>query len=287
MLLAGVDFSCSPSRRKPITLATGRLVGTRLVARRVAELTTLAAFETGCVAPGPWLGGFDFPFGLPRAFVDAHGFGASCGGGDRERAQSLRDAHGLACLHRRLGQYATGRRAPAASAHRRRFAGDVDQPDADALRSGRADVLRRRRAPDRLRRDVARPARTAATRRGSRSRRIRAGSRMRSSRGARTRTARWTIDVARVKRSSPGSKQAATASASRSRATPALRASLIDDVSGDRLDAVLCLAQAAIASRRDRYGLPPTSTRSRAGSPATSDRRRDRRAGNAAVTRCA
>ena len=36
----------------------------------------------------------------------------------------------------------------------------------------------------------------------------------------------------------------------------ALRASLIDDASGDRLDAVLCLAQAALASRRDRYGLP-------------------------------
>ena len=35
-----------------------------------------------------------------------------------------------------------------------------------------------------------------------------------------------------------------------------LRASLIADASGDRLDAVLCLAQAAAASRRHRYGVP-------------------------------
>jgi hypothetical protein len=37
---------------------------------------------------------------------------------------------------------------------------------------------------------------------------------------------------------------------------PALRASLIADASGDRLDAVLCLAQAAAASRRHDYGVP-------------------------------
>ncbi|HZW73043.1 MAG TPA: DUF429 domain-containing protein, partial [Caldimonas sp.] len=36
----------------------------------------------------------------------------------------------------------------------------------------------------------------------------------------------------------------------------ALRSSLVDDASGDRLDAVLCLAQVAIASRRAGYGVP-------------------------------
>jgi hypothetical protein len=36
----------------------------------------------------------------------------------------------------------------------------------------------------------------------------------------------------------------------------ALRASLVADGSGDRLDAVLCLVQAAAALRRERYGLP-------------------------------
>jgi hypothetical protein len=37
---------------------------------------------------------------------------------------------------------------------------------------------------------------------------------------------------------------------------PTLRASLVADASGDRLDAVLCLAQAAIAAPRERYGMP-------------------------------
>ena len=35
-----------------------------------------------------------------------------------------------------------------------------------------------------------------------------------------------------------------------------MRAPLVADASGDRLDAVLCLAQAAAASRLERYGLP-------------------------------
>ena len=37
---------------------------------------------------------------------------------------------------------------------------------------------------------------------------------------------------------------------------PAVRTALVGDAGGDRLDAVLCLVQAAVASRRDRYGLP-------------------------------
>jgi hypothetical protein len=37
----------------------------------------------------------------------------------------------------------------------------------------------------------------------------------------------------------------------------ALRRSLVADASGDRLDAVLCLVQAARAAQRPRYGVPP------------------------------
>src|SRR5215212_9968568 len=77
-LLAGIDFTCSPSRKKPITVATGRLAGDRLQLIGIAALDTLAAFEGWLQTPGPWLGAFDFPFGLPRMFVDAHGLGATC-----------------------------------------------------------------------------------------------------------------------------------------------------------------------------------------------------------------
>ena len=42
-LLAGIDFTCSPSRRKPITVATGRRTGERLTVEAIASLDTLAA----------------------------------------------------------------------------------------------------------------------------------------------------------------------------------------------------------------------------------------------------
>jgi hypothetical protein len=75
--LFGVDFTCAPSRRKLITVAHGRLAGAVLRLDGLLALPTLQAFEHWLAAPGPWLGGFDFPFGLPRAFVDAQALGDS------------------------------------------------------------------------------------------------------------------------------------------------------------------------------------------------------------------
>lgn len=74
-LLMGVDFTCAPSRRKPITVAQGRLSRGVLRVDGLQTLTSLAAFEQLLQQPGPWLGAFDFPFGLPRAFVQAQGLG--------------------------------------------------------------------------------------------------------------------------------------------------------------------------------------------------------------------
>lgn len=79
-LLLGIDFSCAPSRRKPIAVARGVLNGARLGLQRIDRLTDLAAFEALLAEPGPWLGGFDFPFGLPREFATAiapHGAAAA------------------------------------------------------------------------------------------------------------------------------------------------------------------------------------------------------------------
>jgi hypothetical protein len=74
--LLGVDFSSAPSAKKPITVARGRRVGAVLRLDAVDALPTLAGFEALLAEPGPWLGAFDFPFGLPRAFADALGLGA-------------------------------------------------------------------------------------------------------------------------------------------------------------------------------------------------------------------
>jgi hypothetical protein len=69
-LLVGCDFSSTPTRRKPIVLAVGHETGGRVVLSRLETLETLAAFEAWLAQPGEWVGGFDFPFGLPRELVE-------------------------------------------------------------------------------------------------------------------------------------------------------------------------------------------------------------------------
>ena len=76
--LAGIDFSCNPSKRKPVTVALGHLDRSVLTLGALEVHATLAGFAAWLATPGPWLGAFDFPFGLPRAFVEANGFGESC-----------------------------------------------------------------------------------------------------------------------------------------------------------------------------------------------------------------
>lgn len=73
----GIDFSSAPTARKPITVARGELHGRVLRLRVVQLLPGMAAFEAMLAEPGPWLGAFDFPFGLPRGFVAAQGLGAT------------------------------------------------------------------------------------------------------------------------------------------------------------------------------------------------------------------
>ena len=69
--LLGIDFTSAPSRRKPITVARGTLAGSRVALQRVDALSDFSAFEALLHEPGPWLGAFDFPFGLPRELVAA------------------------------------------------------------------------------------------------------------------------------------------------------------------------------------------------------------------------
>ena len=74
MQLVGCDFSSSPSRRKPIVLALGSVTGARVVLLELKQLASLADFAGWLAQPGPWIGGFDFPFGLPRALVEHLGW---------------------------------------------------------------------------------------------------------------------------------------------------------------------------------------------------------------------
>ena len=72
--LLGVDFTSAPRKKKPITCAWGALH---------ARVLTLSGFEM-CESfeshiellsrDGAWIGGFDMPFGLPREFVAEQGW---------------------------------------------------------------------------------------------------------------------------------------------------------------------------------------------------------------------
>jgi hypothetical protein len=66
--LLGCDFSSSPSAKKQIVLAFGRLSEKRVQLLKLERFTTLAAWRQR-LQQGAWVGGFDLPFGLPRAWV--------------------------------------------------------------------------------------------------------------------------------------------------------------------------------------------------------------------------
>jgi hypothetical protein len=73
-LLVGCDFSSTPTRRKPIVLALGHERDGRVVLEAVELLETLDAFGEWLAQPREWIGGFDFPFGLPRELVEHLGW---------------------------------------------------------------------------------------------------------------------------------------------------------------------------------------------------------------------
>lgn len=72
--LWGCDFTSAPSRRKPITLAVGRVERGRVLVDRLDTFDHLPAFAQRLQAPGDWVGGFDLPFGLPRELVEHLGW---------------------------------------------------------------------------------------------------------------------------------------------------------------------------------------------------------------------
>jgi len=66
----GVDFTSRPRRKKPITVASGSRTSRTFRLDAVNEIIDWPGFECWLRRPGPWIAGFDFPFGLPREAVD-------------------------------------------------------------------------------------------------------------------------------------------------------------------------------------------------------------------------
>ena len=70
-LLMGCDFSSSPSKRKPIVVALGHAKAGRVQLQSLLRFDALPAFADWLKQPQAWVGGFDLPFGLPRDLVEA------------------------------------------------------------------------------------------------------------------------------------------------------------------------------------------------------------------------
>lgn len=73
-LLIGCDFSSRPDRRKPIVIARGHLRADTVTLEALQPLESLAAYAHWLRTEPAWVGGFDFPFGLPRELVHALGW---------------------------------------------------------------------------------------------------------------------------------------------------------------------------------------------------------------------
>ena len=253
-MLAGIDFSCAPSRKKPITVATGRLSGGALHVEGVAAIESLGGFEAWLASAGPWLGAFDFPFGLPRAFVDANRLGTTC-------AEVIAEVHAR-CPTRMawrafIDAWGNGQPAGARLLHRRTDRGSP---------VGSTSPLQTRYVPVGLMyyEGLPRLLASGATLPG-----LHAGDPARTAlEGYPRRLAHAIVGRRSYKNSELEDRReareeivAALESARAGDRPPlrfesGLRASLMADASGDRLDAVLCLVQAAVASRLPGHGVP-------------------------------
>ena len=253
--LWGVDFSSAPTARKPIVVARGAMVGSVLRLQGLQAVHRMADFEQLLATAGPWLGAFDFPFGLPRAFVQAQELGSS--------AQAV-----IVEVHRRCPTRmswrafidAWGNTQPAGQRLLHR-ATDIALP---GLRS--TSPLQTRYVPvgfmyyEGFSRLMAAGVHLPGLHQGDPTRTaLEAYPGLLAHELIGRRSYKNDASTERLlarKDIVEALEQGRTRLGLRLKLTPALSGELVADASGDRLDAVLCLAQAAWASGKPRLGQP-------------------------------
>ena len=66
----GCDFSSSPNKKKPIVFAIGSANSKRVLLLKIEQINSLDGFTAWLRDNKNWVGAFDLPFGLPRELVE-------------------------------------------------------------------------------------------------------------------------------------------------------------------------------------------------------------------------
>lgn len=259
--LVGCDFSSSPTRRKPILLALGQRHGARVQLVALQRFETLAAFGQWLAQPGDWVGGFDLPFGLPRELVHTLGWPldwSACMAHYRSLSrEQIRDAFAGFCNARPVGGKFAHRATdgPAGSSPSMKW---VNPPVAYMLHAGVPLLLDAGvHLPGLHAGDPRRVALEAYP--GLLAREVLQRRSYKSDDRSKHTPDRLIARKDLVNTLEIGQTRLGL----RLKLSHAQRDALVDDASGDSLDAVLCLLQAAWAQYRHAedgdplYGLPP------------------------------
>ena len=252
--LAGIDFTSRPTRRKPITVALGHLAHGAVRLDRIEGHADFDGFAQWLHTPGPWLGVFDLPFGLPRELVTALGWPLQWAPLMRHYAALPRDhiraAFAAFCDARPAGAKFAHRAAdgPAGSSPSMKW---VNPPVAFMLHAGVPLLIDAGvHLPGLHAGDANRVALEGYP--GLLARELLGARSYKSDTKAKQTPERLIARIDLV----DALDQGRTRLGLRLKLTHAQRDDLIADASGDRLDAVLCLVQAAWASTRANHGLP-------------------------------
>ena len=252
--LAGIDFTSRPTRRKPITVALGHLQRGVLRLERIEAHNGFDSFARWLHTPGPWLGVFDLPFGLPRELVLALGWPTDWRALMRHYAalsrEEIRATFAAFCAARPVGAKFAHRAAdrPAGSSPSMKW---VNPPVAFMLHAGVPLLIDAGvHLPGLHPGDATRVALEGYP--GLLAREVLGARSYKSDDRAKQTPERLIARIDLV----DALDQGRTRLALRLKLTHAQRDDLVADASGDRLDAVLCLMQAAWASTRPNHGLP-------------------------------
>lgn len=252
--VAGVDFTSRPTRRKPITVALGRLAHGVVRLERLEAFDGFEGFAQWLRTPGPWIAAIDMPFGLPRELVTTLGWPTDWLPLMRHYAalprSEIRARFAAFCAARPVGSKFAHRAcdAPAGSSPSMKW---VNPPVAYMLHAGVPLLIDagvhlpavHAGDPERVALEGY-PGLLARELIGARS--------YKSDEPARQTPERLIARKDLVDALEQGRSRLGV----RLRATHAQRDALVADPTADRLDAVLCMLQAAWAATRPGHGVP-------------------------------